>query len=404
LKTRYTLVAVVGIALAGGVAWWWQNQPTAAVPAAGGAPGARAGGPGAPGGPVAVEVARAEAVTLTDDVQAVGSLKSSQGVMLRPEVSGRIARLGFNDGQRVRRGQLLVQLDDTLQRAQLQQAEAQASIARTNLQRSRELLAQNFVSQSAVDQNAASLQVAEAQVALAQAQLARMRILAPFDGTAGLKLVDVGDYVKDGADIVNIEDLTSLTVQFAVPERYIDRLRAGQPVEVVVDALPGRNFKGRVQAVDSQVDANGRALQVLAQVDNPGALLKPGMFARPRVIFSVREGAVVVPEEALVPLGAKQFVFKVLDGPEGQKVSQRLEAKIGLRLPGRVEIVEGLKAGDVVATAGQTRLLRSDSLPVRVIDISKPAGGARAAGPGGPPGAAKPGAAAASAVPRPAQP
>ena len=341
-------------------------------------------------------------MTLTDDVQAVGSLKSSQGVMLRPEVSGRIARLGFSEGQRVRRGQLLVQLDDTLQQAQLKQAEAQASIARTNLQRSRELLAQNFVSQSAVDQNAASLQVAEAQVALAQAQLARMRVLAPFDGTAGLKLVDIGDYVKDGADVVNIEDLTALTVQFAVPERYIDRLRVGQPVDVAVDALPGRSFKGRVQAVDSQVDANGRALQVLAQVDNPGALLKPGMFARPRVIFSVREGAVLVPEEALVPLGAQQFVFKIVDGPDGQKLSQRLEAKIGLRLPGKVEIVEGLQAGDVVATAGQTRLLRGDRLPVRVIDISKPAAGGKPGGPGSPAAVAKPGGAASAA--RPAQP
>jgi len=399
LKTRYTLVAVVGIALAGGVAWWWQNQPTAAVPAAGGAPGARAGGPGAPGGPVAVEVARAEAVTLTDDVQAVGSLKSSQGVMLRPEVSGRIARLGFNDGQRVRRGQLLVQLDDTLQRAQLQQAEAQASIARTNLQRSRELLAQNFVSQSAVDQNAASLQVAEAQVALAQAQLARMKVLAPFDGTAGLKLVDVGDYVKDGADIVNIENLAALTVQFALPERYIDRLRSGQAVEVAVDALPSRSFKGRVMAVDSQVDANGRALQVLAEVDNPGALLKPGMFARPRVVFSQRVGAVVVPEEALVPLGASQFVFKVVDGAEGQKVAQRLEARVGLRQPGKVEIVEGLQAGDIVVTAGQARLLRGDRTPVRLIDLAQ-AGAAVAAAPARAP-RQLPGAASAA---RPAQP
>lgn len=412
MKKIYTAVAVVGIGLAGAAAWWWQNQSTGAVPVAaapgakpgGGAPGAGGAGgrPGGPGGPVGVEVARVEAMTLTDDVQAVGSLKSSQGVMLRPEVSGRIARLGFVEGQRVQRGQLLVQLDDTLQQAQLKQAEAQASIARTNLQRSRELLAQNFVSQSAVDQNAASLQVAEAQVALAQAQLARMRVLAPFDGTAGLKLVDIGDYVKDGADVVNIEDLTALTVQFAVPERYIDRLRVGQPVDVAVDALPGRSFKGRVQAVDSQVDANGRALQVLAQVDNPGALLKPGMFARPRVIFSVREGAVLVPEEALVPLGAQQFVFKIVDGPDGQKLSQRLEAKIGLRLPGKVEIVEGLQAGDVVATAGQTRLLRGDRLPVRVIDISKPAAGGKPGGPGSPAAVAKPGGAASAA--RQAQP
>ena len=158
MKKIYTAVAVVGIGLAGAAAWWWQNQSTGAVPVAaapgakpgGGAPGAGGAGgrPGGPGGPVGVEVARVEAMTLTDDVQAVGSLKSSQGVMLRPEVSGRIARLGFVEGQRVQRGQLLVQLDDTLQQAQLKQAEAQASIARTNLQRSRELLAQNFVSQS----------------------------------------------------------------------------------------------------------------------------------------------------------------------------------------------------------------------------------------------------------------
>jgi membrane fusion protein (multidrug efflux system) len=154
--------------------------------------------------------------------------------------------------------------------------------------------------------------------------------------------------------------------------------------------------------VDSQVDANGRALQVLAQVDNPGALLKPGMFARPRVIFSVREGAVLVPEEALVPLGAQQFVFKIVDGPDGQKLSQRLEAKIGLRLPGKVEIVEGLQAGDVVATAGQTRLLRGDRLPVRVIDISKPAAGGKPGGPGSPAAVAKPGGAASAA--RQAQP
>ena len=194
MKKIHTVVAIAGIALAGGVAWWWQQQPTPAsgpaTMAGPGAPGGRSGG-----GPVGVEVARAEAVSLTDDVLAPGSLKSSQGVMVRPEVSGRIARLGFGDGQRVRRGQLLLQLDDTLQQAQLRQAEAQASIARSNLQRSRELLAQNFVSQSAVDQNAASLQVAEAQVALARAQLDRMRVLAPFDGTAGLKQVDVGDYV-----------------------------------------------------------------------------------------------------------------------------------------------------------------------------------------------------------------
>ena len=313
-------------------------------------------------------------MTLTDDVQAVGSLKSGQGVMLRPEVSGRISRLGFSDGQRVKRGQLLVQLDDTLQRAQLQQAEAQASIASTNLQRSRELLTQNFISQSAVDQNGASLQVAQAQVALAQAQLQRMKVLAPFDGTAGLRLVDVGDYVKDGADIVNLEDLSTFTVQFALPERYVDRLRTGQAVDFSFDALPGRSFKGRVTAVDSQVDANGRALQVLAKVVEPGTALRPGMFARPRVVFAVRQNAVVVPEEALVPQGAKQYVFKVADGAGGAKLSQRVEARLGLRLPGKVEILDGIQAGDQVVTAGHARLLRGDAQPLRIVDLARPGG------------------------------
>jgi len=413
LKKIHTIVAVVGITVAAGAAWWFQRGAKApeATPVAGAtrAPGA-GGGAATPGqgqgGPAAVEVGQAEAVTLTDDVSAVGSLKAAQGVMLRPEVSGRIARLGFTEGQRVKKGQLLLQLDDTLQLAQLKQAEAQASIARTNLTRSRELLGQGFVSQSAVDQNGAALQVAEAQVALAQAQLQRMKVIAPFDGTAGLKLVDVGDYVKDGADVVNIEDLNSLTVQFAIPERYIDRLRSGQGVDVTLDALPGKIFKGRVLAADSRVDANGRALQVLAGVANPGSQLKPGMFARPRVVFAVREGAVVVPEEALVPVGARQYLFKVVQGADGKPSSQRLEAKIGTRLLGKVEILEGLKAGDTVVTAGHGRLMRGDSVPLRVIDLSKPAGkpGEGKVGGGGSGGKGGAGSAPAPAAARPAQP
>jgi len=409
LKRLITVMAVAGLAIAGVAAWWVQNRDkspapsTSGAPATAGAPGSAPGrsgpgGPGGPGGPASVEVGKVRAVLLADDAQAVGSLRSRQGVMVRPEVSGRIARLGFQDGQRVRAGQLLVQLDDTLQQAQLKQAEAQASIARTNLQRGRELLAQGFVSQSSVDQSAAALEVAEAQVALARAQLGRMRVVAPFDGTAGISLVDVGDYVKDGADVVNLEDLSSMSVDFRVPERYVDRLRPGNPVDVSVDALPGRTFSGKVEAVDSQVSADGRALLVRARVANPGSLLKPGMFARARVVFSVREGAIVVPEEAVVPIGGKQFVFRVVDGPGGQKVAQRIEARIGLRLPGQVEILEGLAAGESVVTAGQARLARGDNLPVRVIDLgAAPRGGARAAGQGAGAGAGAASAAASAA-------
>ena len=371
----HAAVALVGLALAVGAAWWLQQRPGVAGDAPRAAlrsEGAAAGG----GGPVAVEVARAQATTLYDDAQAVGSLRSRQGVMLRPEVSGRVAKIAFADGRKVRQGQLLVQLDDTLQQAQLKQAQAQASIARTNLQRNRELVTQGFVSQSAVDQSAAALEVAEAQVALAQAQLVRMRIVAPFDGIAGIRLVSLGDYVKDGADLVGIEDVASVLVDFRLPERALSRLKVGQEVEVTLDGMPGRQFQGRVDAIDSQVDANGRSLLVRARLPNADGVLRGGMFARTRIVFAVRPNAVVVPEEALVPQGGRQYVLKVIDGADG-KVTQRIEARIGLRVPGRVEIVEGLRDGDVVVTAGQSRVSR-DATPVRVVVVG-PADAAAAA-------------------------
>jgi membrane fusion protein (multidrug efflux system) len=379
MKRIHTLVAVVGIVAASAAAYWWQHlrQVPAQAPAsapAGSGPGPGMARSGNAGGPVSVEVGRVERMSLSDDVQAVGSLRSRQGVVLRPEVSGRIARLGFDDGQRVRRGQVLVQLDDALQRAQLQQARAQASIAGTNLQRNRELLAQNFVSQSAVDQTAANLQVAEAQVALAQAQLARMRIMAPFDGIAGIRSVNVGDYVKDGADLVGIEDVSTMLVDFRLPESAISRLKVGLPVEVSLDAMPGRSFSGQVDAIDATLDANGRSLLVRARLPNPDGSLRSGLFARARLVLATRADAMVVPEEALVPQGGKQLLIKLVPGPDGKgQVSQRIDARIGLRLPGKVEILEGLAAGDTVVTAGHGRLLRADGLPVKVVDIDRPA-------------------------------
>jgi membrane fusion protein (multidrug efflux system) len=391
LNKLHSAVAALGIAALAGAAWWWQNRPAetaaaAPMPSAAGTsagPGRAAGGaPGAPGaaaGPVSVELGKVEAMTLEDDAQAVGSLRSRQGVMLRPEVSGRISALGFSDGQRVRRGQLLVQLDDTLQQAQLKQAEAQASIARTNLQRNRDLVLQNFVSQSAVDQTSAALEVAEAQVALSKAQLARMRIVAPFDGVAGIRSVNLGDYVKDGADLVNIEDLSQVLVDFRLPERFIARVKTGQAVEVSLDALPGQHFSGRIDALDSVIDANGRSLLVRARLDNPGGVLKSGLFARTRIVFATRENALVVPEEALVPQGGRQYIYKAVETPQGL-VAQRIEARIGLRLPGKVELLDGLAAGDRVVTAGQARLGRGEAVPLKVVDISRPAAAASGAG------------------------
>jgi membrane fusion protein, multidrug efflux system len=381
MKKLHLTVAIVGLVLAGGVAWWWQNRgPVGGVTgssamAAGGAASAPrgpsgAGAQGGQGGPVPVEVRKATVMTLDDDAQAVGNLNARQGVMLRPEVSGRVARVGFKDGQLVKQGHLLLQFDDALQLAQLKQAQAQAAIAQTNLQRQRDLLAQNFISQSAVDQSAAALEVAQAQVALNRAQLARMKLVAPFDGMVGIGNVDRGDYVREGADIVSIEDLSEMIVDFRVPERYSARVARGQTVEITVDALPGQRLDGKVLALDSQLDANGRSLLVRATISNLKGSLRSGMFARARIVFATRTDAVVVPEEAVVPLGDKQFVFKLIDGPQGQ-VTQRVEAVLGVRTAGKVELLKGVAAGDSVVTAGHARLLTREGVPVRIIDLDR---------------------------------
>lgn len=412
-KVIYPIVAGLGIAAASGAAWWYQHRPSATdAPVAAAASSANAGAPVAPGGtpagasagpasaapgsggaagaaaparPVSVEVAKVEVMAITDDTQSVGNLRSRQGVMVRPEVSGRVTQLNFRDGDRVRKGDLLVQLDDQLQAAQVKQAEAELSIARANHKRNQELVAQNFISQRSVDESAANLEVAQAKLALAQATSARLKVLAPFDGLTGIRLVNPGDYVRDGSDIVNIEDIDLMFVDFRLPERFQTKVRRGQQASIELDALPGRKFTALVQAIDPLIDANGRSVGIRACIDNRQLQLRPGMFARVTTVFGQRDRATVVPEEAIVPQGNRVFVVKVVDGPEKDtKVSQRAEVKVGVRRPGRVEITEGVDAGDVVVVAGHQRLQRDGSL-LRVLDISRAPGGAGAAGaaPGG---------------------
>lgn len=375
-KLVYPLVAVIGISLASGAAWWYQHRsPAAATPGAGSPattpqPGGTAAGPAKP---VLVEAARVEVAPLTDDVQAVGSLRSRQGVMLRPEISGRIIRLNFRDGERVRQGQLLVQLDDQLPQAQVRQSQAELSIAQANHRRNQELLAQNFISQRTVDESAANLDVAQAKLALAQATAARLKIVAPFDGIAGIRNVNVGDYLKDGADIVNLEDIDTVYVDYRLPERFQTQVGKGQKALVEIDAVPGQKFEALIQAVDPLIDANGRSIGVRASIDNRQLLLRPGMFARVTTVFGVRERAKVIPEEAIVPQGGRQFVIKVLAGSEKEVLlSKRVEVKVGIRRPGRVEITEGLEAGDTVVTAGQQRL-QKDGTALKLIEAGRAA-------------------------------
>jgi membrane fusion protein (multidrug efflux system) len=323
-----------------------------------------AGGP--PGAPVAVEVAAVRTVLLQEDVAAIGTLRSNESVMVRPEISGRISRIDFVEGRPVQKGQLLVALDASVHAAEVQQAKANLALAETNYRRTTELEREKFVSPNAKDQALNALRVAQATLALADARLAKTEIRAPFGGVIGIRQVSVGDYVKEGQDLVTLEDISSLKVDFRLPELLLTDLRRGQTVEVASDALPGRTYAATLDAIDPLVDQNGRALILRARLKNTDGQLRPGMFVRTRVILSERPRALTVPEEALIPVGADQYVFRVTADK-----AARVKVKTGLRRDAQVEITAGLQAGDVVVTAGQLKL--RDGAAVRIGEPATPA-------------------------------
>jgi membrane fusion protein, multidrug efflux system len=356
MDTKRLVFIAVPLAAAIGLGYfantYFRTPPVAQGPVAGSAPARGPGGAPPPGDfAVAVEVGTVSVEPVTEEVTAVGTLRSNESVVVRPEVSGRIASIGFIEGGRVEKGVVLVSLDASVQDAELQQAKASLALRERNIRRTEELLRDKFVSQSALDEATANLKVAESNVALAEAKLGKTRIRAPFPGVIGIRRVSVGDYVKEGQDLVTLEDISSLKVDFRVPEVFLTRLARGQNLGINTEAIPGRTFQATVEAIDPLIDESGRAVLIRAKLSNNDGLLRPGMFVRVRLVLTERSKALVVAEEAIVPVGADQFVFRVVDGK-----AERVKVATGVRRGGRVEIRDGLAAGDVVVTAGQIKL------------------------------------------------
>jgi membrane fusion protein (multidrug efflux system) len=375
MKNKVSLLAMAGLLAVAAIAYfgprWTAIGPATVSSTAGGkgdagsksastATGAKSDKGGGSAGPTPVEVVELRPTVVQEDLVAVGSLRSNESVVLRPEVAGRIAQIGFRDGQPVRRGQLLIGLDASVNQAEVAQARAEFELAQSNLRRTEDLARKNFISSSAQEQAASTVQVSEAKLKLAEARLAKMQIVAPFDGVVGIRNVSVGDYVKDGTDLVNVEDVGILKADFRLPERHFTQIRVGQPVEVMADAVPGERFLGAIDATNPRIDASGRSLEVRARLSNQERKLRPGMFVRVRVIIGERANALLVPEEAIVPLGEDFFVFRVESA-----VARRVKVKTGVRRAAKVEILEGLAAGDQVVTAGM-RLAR-DGQPVKIV-------------------------------------
>ncbi len=312
------------------------------------------------GGSVPVEVAEVRRDRVTIEATAVGTLLSDESIIVRPEIAGRIVEIGFEEGTRVEKGTPLFKLDDSIYRAELADTRARLELAERNFERAKELYDRGAGTARALDQTQSELRTAEAAVELALARLTKTTIEAPFEGIAGLRLVSVGDYVREGQDLVNLEAIDPLKVDFAIPERYLGALAEGQTVRLVADAFPDRTFTGEVYAINPRIDPAGRSIQVRALTDNADLVLRPGLFVRVKLELERRDNALLIPEQAIVPRGQERYVFKVVDG---KAVQTRVE--IGQRTVGQVEIVSGLEPGDRVITAGHLKI--GDGVPVQAV-------------------------------------
>lgn len=314
-----------------------------------------------------VKVAQVRTGTVTTEVSAVGTLLANESVMIRPEIAGRVAAIHFSEGQPVSGGAKLVTLDQAELAAQLAGSSADARLNSERAKRAEELYRKNFISQQALDEAREALKKSTARKAEDEARLAKTEIRAPFSGVLGLRLVSVGAYLRAGEDIVRLDNIGSMKVDFRVPEVYLARVRKDQPITLRVDAYPDEQFAGRVYAIETTLDEKTRTALLRARAPNSGRRLKPGMFARIALTLGSHSNAILVPEQAVVPRGDKVFIFRVAEGK-----AQLTEVQLGSRTPGEAEVVKGLKAGDVVVTEGHQKL--RDGTPVMVL-ADKPAAG-----------------------------
>lgn len=309
-----------------------------------------------------VEAMAVKQISLPQAITAVGSLRSDEAVVLRPEISGRVSEILFREGQRVQQGEILIRFDSSVQRAELEQAKANLSLNQSKFERAMDLQKKGFISSQARDEAENNFRVSKAAVDLFAARLAKLELRAPFSGLAGLRQVSVGDYVKDGQDLVNIESVDPLKVDFRVPEIYLKQVAVGQAMQIGLDAFPNQSFTGQVLAINPLVDANGRSIVIRAQVRNPGSQLRPGMFARVRLLVGGMQDSLAVPEQALVSVGDDLYVFKVADGK-----AQRTRIEIGQRRDAMVEVVKGLAKSDLVITAGLQKIRDGATVKVTLL-------------------------------------
>jgi len=306
---------------------------------------------------VPVEIVSVTRGAFVEQEAAVGTLVSDEAVIIRSEIPGRVEKIHFDEGQHINKEALLISIEPTIYQAEHDQARARSKLSSANYERAIDLQRRGAGTQRALDEALSQMQEDEAAMDLARARLERTHIRAPFGGVLGIRKVSPGDYITPGQEIVNLEALTPIKVDFRLPETLLGRLTTGQEIEVNVDAFPDEVFSGTIYAIDPRVDSEGRSIVIRAQVPNAEGRLRPGLFARVSVVFARRGDALFVPERALVPVRNGQYVFVVVDGK-----AVATEVRVGGRQETLAEILSGLTYGQKIVASGQMKL--RDGTPV----------------------------------------
>ncbi|MBF2760471.1 MAG: efflux RND transporter periplasmic adaptor subunit [Ectothiorhodospiraceae bacterium AqS1] len=378
LKQFIWLIALA--LLAGGGYFAWQHLIDTDTAGAAGAQQMRGGGPGRGGagraGGPAVEVESVRFSDIENIVEAVGTTRAVRAVEIAPTAAGRVREIGFRAGERIEQGELLLRLDDDIERANLEEAKARLVDARATLERARALRRTSATSESVIGNLVAELATAQANHDRAQRRLQERSVVAPFAGIVGLTELERGARVAGGETITTLDDLTSVEVSFSLPERLYGRIGPGMRIKARAGAFPERIFEGEIALIDTRIDPASRAFQSRAVIANPDLLLPAGMFMHLSIVLDRRRG-LVIPEESVVVEGSQAHVF-VVESVDERSLVRRRNVILGQRSFGEVEILDGLTEGEAVIVRGVQKV--RDGRGVRIAKPRPKAGKAEEGG------------------------
>ena len=318
--------------------------------------------------PTPVIVAEVKSVPFEDRIEALGTLRANESVLLTASVTESITALHFDDGDRVEQGMVLAEMTSSEEHALLEEAKALTAEAQRQYRRVKSLESQGTAAKSLLDERQREWQTAKARLIAIESRLADRLIKAPFSGVVGLRNISVGALVEPGDPITTLDDDSVMKLDLGVPSVYLAELNPGMPILAITRAFGTKEFHGEVSGIDSRVDPVSRSVQVRALLPNPERLLKPGMLMQVILRNRVRD-ALVIPEAALMPFGREQFVLLVVPDGEGFKAEKR-QIRIGSRRPGEVEVLAGLQSGDRVITHGGIQVRPGQMVKIRANDNS----------------------------------